>query len=131
MTYTDAFQNSVSVLSDLTLCTQSWMSLTLGSSGLVNNEGQWWIVGDSAFSLFNTIVPPNSNIYKWGSCRSGCAGCSPDGSAYTNASSNHSGGCNVMMGDGSVRFVKSTVAQYTYWSLGTRAGNEAISANAY
>jgi hypothetical protein len=35
------------------------------------------------------------------------------------------------MGDGSVRFIKNTVAQFTYWSLGTKANNEVISADSY
>jgi hypothetical protein len=32
---------------------------------------------------------------------------------------------------GSVRFVKDAVAQNMWWGLGTRAGGEAISADAY
>ncbi len=127
----DAFQNPTQVLADLNTCQASWQGLTSGSNNLANNEGQWWLVGDTAYTLFNTIVPPNSNIYKFGSCRNGCGGCSPDGSAFVNLSSNHSGGVNILMGDGSVRFLKSTVAQNIYWSIGTRANGEVVSADAY
>jgi hypothetical protein len=35
------------------------------------------------------------------------------------------------MGDGSVRFIKDSINMQIWWSLGTRAGNEAISADAY
>jgi hypothetical protein len=35
------------------------------------------------------------------------------------------------MCDGSVRFIKSTIAAQTYWALGTRANNEVIDANSY
>jgi hypothetical protein len=35
------------------------------------------------------------------------------------------------MADGSVRFIKSTIAQYTWWSLGTRNGSEVITADSY
>jgi prepilin-type processing-associated H-X9-DG protein len=50
--------------------------------------------------------------------------------AYT-ASSRHSGGVNVCMADGSVRFIKSTISTTTWWALGTRAGNEVIDASSY
>jgi prepilin-type N-terminal cleavage/methylation domain-containing protein/prepilin-type processing-associated H-X9-DG protein len=43
----------------------------------------------------------------------------------------HPGGGNFAMADGSVRFVKSTVNYPTYVALGSRAGNEVVSADAY
>jgi prepilin-type processing-associated H-X9-DG protein len=48
-----------------------------------------------------------------------------------NATSNHSGGVNVLMGDGSVKFVKNTISVQTWWAIGTRNGNETVSADAY
>ncbi|GAC1466783.1 MAG: DUF1559 domain-containing protein [Isosphaeraceae bacterium] len=45
--------------------------------------------------------------------------------------SNHSGGANFAMADGSVRFIKQTVSDMPYQALGTRAGAEVISADAY
>lgn len=36
----------------------------------------------------------------------------------------HPGGANFAMADGSVRFIKQTIAQPTYHALGTRAGGE-------
>jgi prepilin-type N-terminal cleavage/methylation domain-containing protein/prepilin-type processing-associated H-X9-DG protein len=127
--YADAWQNVAGVQTDLTSCNTSWNSATGGA--LINNGGQWWIVGVEAYVMFNTIVPPNSTQYKWANCRNGCSGCSPDGSQYVNASSNHSGGCNVLMGDGSVKFVKASVAQNIWWGLGTRANGEVIDASAF
>ena len=41
----------------------------------------------------------------------------------------HPGGANFAMADGSVKFIKQTVADRTYQALGTRAGNEIISAD--
>ena len=35
------------------------------------------------------------------------------------------------MGDGTVRFIKSTVSLATWRALGTRAGGEVISADSY
>jgi prepilin-type N-terminal cleavage/methylation domain-containing protein/prepilin-type processing-associated H-X9-DG protein len=43
----------------------------------------------------------------------------------------HPGGANFAMCDGSVRFIKSTIAQPIYQALGTRAGGEVVSADAY
>jgi prepilin-type processing-associated H-X9-DG protein len=43
----------------------------------------------------------------------------------------HPGGANFAMGDGSVRFIKESIAPQTYHALGTRAGGEVVSADAY
>jgi prepilin-type N-terminal cleavage/methylation domain-containing protein/prepilin-type processing-associated H-X9-DG protein len=43
----------------------------------------------------------------------------------------HPGGVNVQMMDGSVRFIKSTINQVPWRALGTRAGGEIISADAF
>jgi len=47
------------------------------------------------------------------------------------ATSNHPGGVNVTMSDGSVRFVKDSVALNVWWGLGTRQGREVISSDAF
>jgi prepilin-type N-terminal cleavage/methylation domain-containing protein/prepilin-type processing-associated H-X9-DG protein len=59
-----------------------------------------------------------------------------DGSGQTDhgaiaASSRHSAGVNVALMDGSVRFIKSSVNQNSWWALGTRAGGEIISADSF
>ncbi len=46
-------------------------------------------------------------------------------------SSNHSGGVNVVFTDGSVKFIKDSVALSTWWALGTRGSNEVIDASSY
>ena len=43
----------------------------------------------------------------------------------------HTGGVNVLLGDGSVRFVKETVSLPTFAALVTRGGGEVISADQY
>ena len=42
------------------------------------------------------------------------------------ASSFHSGGVNVGFLDGSVRFMKDSVSQQTWWAIATKAGGEVI-----
>jgi prepilin-type N-terminal cleavage/methylation domain-containing protein/prepilin-type processing-associated H-X9-DG protein len=46
------------------------------------------------------------------------------------ASSNHSGGVNVGMMDGSVKFIKESISQTTWWAIATKDGGEIISADA-
>jgi prepilin-type processing-associated H-X9-DG protein len=46
-------------------------------------------------------------------------------------SSKHSGGVNMGMADGSVRFIKDSINVYTWWALATIAGGEIISSDAY
>jgi prepilin-type processing-associated H-X9-DG protein len=51
--------------------------------------------------------------------------------AAITARSYHPGGVNVLFGDGSVRFVKNSVAGITWRALGSVAGGEVISGDAY
>jgi prepilin-type N-terminal cleavage/methylation domain-containing protein/prepilin-type processing-associated H-X9-DG protein len=45
--------------------------------------------------------------------------------------SNHPGGANVAFADGSVHFIKNSVAPNTWWALGSRNLGEVISSDAY
>jgi prepilin-type N-terminal cleavage/methylation domain-containing protein/prepilin-type processing-associated H-X9-DG protein len=114
-------------------CNTAWQTATPGA-GLSTNKGWYWAWGADAMSLFNTIVPPSSTQFTWGACRFGCNTCgvqSADHSNITNANSNHPGGCNVMMADGHVQFIKSSISMQTWWQLGTRANGEVISSDSY
>jgi prepilin-type N-terminal cleavage/methylation domain-containing protein/prepilin-type processing-associated H-X9-DG protein len=48
------------------------------------------------------------------------------GFAFKSARSRHTGGVNVMMGDGSIRFVRDSIAGNTWRALGTMNGGEVI-----
>jgi len=66
-------------------------------------RGLSWADGRPHSVGFQTILPPNSP-----SCNEGLA--NPGWShGYYSASSNHTGGVNVSMGDGSVQFISSTI----------------------
>ena len=41
-------------------------------------------------------------------------------------SSNHTGGVNVLMGDGGVRFVNNAISLATWRGMGTRNGGEVL-----
>jgi prepilin-type N-terminal cleavage/methylation domain-containing protein/prepilin-type processing-associated H-X9-DG protein len=47
------------------------------------------------------------------------------------ASSNHPGGVNVAMLDGSVHFIKNTVNPTTWWALASKSGGEVLSSDSY
>ena len=130
------------VLAALQACNAFWRTPALASCsgypacdmvGLKQYNGQLWALGERGYTLFNTIVPPNSQQYPWRSCRLGasCLSCAPEGSSFINATSYHPGGCNFAFSDGSVRFIKDSVDMRTYQALGTRAGGEVISSDSY
>jgi len=54
-----------------------------------------------------------------------------DGQYWAAARSRHAGGVNVGMGDGSVRFVKSSISQQVWKAMGTKAGSEVLSSDSY
>jgi prepilin-type N-terminal cleavage/methylation domain-containing protein/prepilin-type processing-associated H-X9-DG protein len=101
-----------------------------GASNEQNNRGWRWGVGSPGVTGFNTIIEPNSNVYQFIGCRMDCA-CGMDYSDYENCSSNHPGGVNVLLADGSVKFIKSSVSRQVWWALGTKANGEVISSDAY
>ena len=122
----DANQNAAAVLAGLQACQAAWKAGT----GFNNARGIFWEIGSLGMTMFNTIVTPNSQQYPWGDCRYTSGGY-PNDATFANTSSNHPGGVNVMMADGSVRFVKSTIGQNIWWALGTRANGEVISSDSY
>ena len=46
-------------------------------------------------------------------------------------SSSHPGGVNILLGDGSVRFIKETIALNVWRALSTRNGGEIVSGSDY
>ena len=40
--------------------------------------------------------------------------------------SNHPGGCNVLLCDGSVRFIRDSISPTTWQAMGSRAGGELV-----
>ncbi|WP_435018838.1 DUF1559 domain-containing protein [Tundrisphaera sp. TA3] len=91
--------------------------------------GAWWqhLMGDGGY---NHVMPPNAISCVYGSLDNSNGDNNHPMGALT-ASSRHPGGVNVCMLDGSVRFVKGTVNYQTWWAVGTMAGAEVISSDAY
>jgi prepilin-type N-terminal cleavage/methylation domain-containing protein len=80
---------------------------------------------------FSTIYPPNSTIGDnvMGYCvalpRAPC-GSQSTLNAYALARSQHTGGVNVCMGDGSLRFVRDGITPLTWSYMGSRNGGEVL-----
>ncbi len=123
----DAETNPAVILQGLQACAQAFAA----GQSIQSNKGQLWAFGARGYTLFQTIQTPNDKQYSFGSCEFGCAGCGLDQSWAVPASSFHSGGVNVLMTDGSVKFIKDSVNRMTWWNLGTRDGGETVSADSY
>ena len=121
--------NLPGVMADLQTCTQLWQSKQAIPAS--EDKGYRWAAGSPGVTLFNTIVPPNSQQYQWAGCRMDCVGCGFDFGQYENATSNHSGGVNVLMCDGSVQWVKNSVAMNVWWALGTTASSDIVLRDSY
>jgi prepilin-type N-terminal cleavage/methylation domain-containing protein/prepilin-type processing-associated H-X9-DG protein len=104
------------------------------SGALINSQtqfsfnGRLWAQGIYSCGLGNLLVPPNST-YPY--CQYETGDADADSGTIIGLTSNHSGGANVCMGDGSVRFVKNSINWVTLWALGSRAQGETISADAF
>jgi prepilin-type N-terminal cleavage/methylation domain-containing protein len=77
-----------------------------------------WAFGYTSYSIgstramMNTIEAPTSLLDRLQAFRS-----------------DHAGGCNSLLGDGSVRFIANGIDLPTYQALGTRSGGEVLSGN--
>jgi prepilin-type N-terminal cleavage/methylation domain-containing protein/prepilin-type processing-associated H-X9-DG protein len=118
-----AMANQAATLAGLNGCDAAWVA----RQGTVDNQrGKTWFHGSLAFTLIQEVATPNSR--QWTYCSSSTSG---SASTFSEADSYHSGGVNCLLADGSVRFVKSTINQVTWWALGTKSNGEVISADAY
>ena len=100
------------------------------TSTLTNRIGYSWIYGYPMHVGINAYMhygPPNSVPCHNPADASWLTYVGPQG--YASANSNHSGGVNVCFADGSVKFIKDSVNLATWWALGSRNGNEVISAD--
>ena len=129
--YPTPSMNVAAVFAGVTACDVAWQASDGTANTVGNDRGYRWGIAGSGANLFNTIVTPNSKDHPWSACRFDSPGQGLTDARYVNANSNHPGGVNVTMGDGSVRFIKDTISGPTWWALGTRNFGEVISADSY
>lgn len=107
------------------------------SNTIIVGETLPYQVADSNFWMhngctFGTTVPinwktPNAPAVAFGSSD----WTSRFSYASKGAKSEHPGGANFLMADGSVKFIKESINLVTYCALGSRSGGEAVSADAF
>jgi prepilin-type N-terminal cleavage/methylation domain-containing protein/prepilin-type processing-associated H-X9-DG protein len=95
-------------------------------SATVANGGMEFERALQGMAYYTHTLPPNWNTLNPSSQRYNC---SDNAAEYMHvaASSYHSGGVNVGLADGSVRFVADNIEFLTWQAMGTRAGGESLS----
>jgi prepilin-type N-terminal cleavage/methylation domain-containing protein/prepilin-type processing-associated H-X9-DG protein len=85
--------------------------------------GAYWGSGLYGQTVYNAVMTPNSKNLD----------CSPWVTAigYFTPRSDHPGGVNAVMADGSVKFIKDSVEQKVWWAINTARGSEVVSASDY
>jgi prepilin-type N-terminal cleavage/methylation domain-containing protein/prepilin-type processing-associated H-X9-DG protein len=115
----------------LAVCT----NLPRGTVPDSGDRGTSWQMAYPAYcnyNFYNHVGPPNSR-----QCSAAARAIRGDNTWGLDVwgtdppTSSHPGGVNVCMADGSVRFIKDSVNQMTWWALGTRDGGEVVSSDAY
>jgi prepilin-type N-terminal cleavage/methylation domain-containing protein/prepilin-type processing-associated H-X9-DG protein len=88
-----------------------------------------WVDGKVHETGFTTTFPPNTVVTYSGydvDFVSATESNTSDTYAVVTSRSFHTGGVNVLLMDGSVRFVRDSIPMLTWRSLGTRAGGEVV-----
>jgi prepilin-type processing-associated H-X9-DG protein len=82
----------------------------------IGDRGASWIGGPGQRSAFNTYLMPNDRM----------ADCGSNGLGRYKAASGHPGGVNIVLGDGSVHFIKDHIELETWRALSTRGDCEVL-----
>ncbi len=102
-----------------------------GYTTVAGGHGAVWHLGYPPLTRYNHVMTPNTWSCAYFCCGMSQAGGGRGGRGAHTSSSRHPGGINVQMCDGSVRFVKDSIAAPTWWALGSKGGNEVISADSF
>ena len=122
----DMFQMQTTMSLSDTYQTCTTMNVMMGMP-LQSRQGAAWAIGDMTCSTYNHVAPPNTNTCA-GMMNSNMMGMMTNMPVQLPPSSYHPGGANLLLGDGSVRFIKESIAVNVWRALGTRNGNEVVSA---
>jgi prepilin-type N-terminal cleavage/methylation domain-containing protein/prepilin-type processing-associated H-X9-DG protein len=103
-------------------------SLTVGSTNHSFYLGDMWAAALNSYTLGNVILAPNP---KYSNCTVNTVGGGLQFPGAITLSSYHAGGCNVLMCDGSVKFLKDSTNLNTVWAIGSINQGEVVSADSY
>lgn len=89
-----------------------------------NRRGFMWASGEARCVSYNHYLTPNAKHFD---CFANDPTMTYIAVGYRAARSRHTGGVNVLLADGSVRFVQEAISPQSWRSLSTRAGGEVVS----
>lgn len=94
-----------------------------GKTNHHSHNGREWAIGMPAQTLFNTAAPPN---WPYPTCQP-CTGCGwMDSQGIFPSRSRHTGGVQILLADGSGRFVSENIDLATWQGLGSVRGGEIL-----
>jgi len=86
----------------------------------------WLLQSCGKGGSYSHIMTPNKKACWWGT-----GDTNNTDNTVVSASSYHSGGVNACFLDGSVKFLKDSISNQTWWAIATKAGGEVVSADSY
>jgi prepilin-type N-terminal cleavage/methylation domain-containing protein/prepilin-type processing-associated H-X9-DG protein len=126
----DMYQMNNAVTIDQTWQTCASLSLATAMQ-LTSWMGATWTIGDMTCTTYNHVSTPNSRTCAGMTSAMMMGGSMANMAVDLPPSSYHSGGVNVLFGDGSVKFIKDSTALSVWRALSTRNGGEVISGSDY
>jgi len=106
-------------------CADLWQSGG-GRQAKTPTLGEGWAFGLVGYTQGNLVTAPNP---KTPNCNAAASGIQNPG--VFGLSSYHAGGANILLLDGSVRFLKDSTSASTVWALGSVRQGEIISADSF
>jgi prepilin-type processing-associated H-X9-DG protein len=108
-----------------------WINFCKANVGTLRNGkssavGEAWSLGVFGYTLGTALLEPNT---KYPNCVTVSSDVMNPG--MMNMGSRHPGGANILLCDGSVRFLKDSTNRTVVWALGSRAQGEIVSADSY
>jgi prepilin-type N-terminal cleavage/methylation domain-containing protein/prepilin-type processing-associated H-X9-DG protein len=118
LVYTIARYSNGGPQNDYSLCSAA-------KAGLWDYKGEYWTLQDTGRGgPYYHVMPPNKPA-----CATGVGFGAVD--SFIGPGSSHPGGVNLLLLDGSIRFVKDGIAPAAWTGLGTRAGGEIAGADSF